>query len=551
MLNKLFALTAILMVSASSYGQSLVINELLASNQSTITDEFAEFDDWVEIYNPTGQAINLAGYFLSDNPANLMKWMFPVDAPAATEIDANGYMILWCDNAIAQGPLHVGFRLTADGEVLYLTGPDGVTVIDFIEFGQQQTDISYGRTCDACPNWTYFNVPTPGAANSQSDPTTEVLFINEVMTGNTAYPFWVDEFGQADRWFEIYNPNPFQVNLAGYFVSVNAASPFQYQFPNNDPVSTTIDANGFLIFWGDNQSFQGANHTNFLLPNSGTLTLRGPDQSVVNSFTWPAIQPNSSYGRANDGGLAAITFTDPTPRASNTLLVIEPETLYINEVMASNVSDTTDVLGDFEDWFEIYNPNSFPIDLAGYYLSDNPDIPDKWRVPENAGSLSVIPAQGYKIFFADTDTEIAWNHTNFRLNGNLGEWLILRGPDGFTIIDQISWNVMAPDTSLGRLTDGGLPWVNFVDTTPEYSNNGASINVDETDKPTTSVYPNPVAVGTPIRLSRPARVEVYSATGQRVASHPAGNQIPTDQLQSGVYILLIDDVQRVKLLVNR
>ena len=550
MLKNVWLAIAALFVLMDGWGQNLVINELIASNQNTITDEFAEFDDWVEIYNPTGESIDLAGYFLSDNPNNLMKWMFPVTAPGETEIAANGYLIIWCDNTVEQGPLHTNFRLSADGEAVYLTGPDGVTVIDSIEFGAQQTDISYGRTCDACPNWTFFNVPTPNAANAQSDPTTDILFINEVMTGNTAYPFWVDEFGQQDRWFEIYNPNPYQVNLAGYFVSINAASPFQYMFPNTNPVSTTIDANGFMIFWADNQSFQGANHTNFLLPNSGTLTLRGPDLSVVSSFTWPAIPQNSSYGRAVDGGLALVTFADPTPRASNTILVLQPENLFINEVMASNASDTTDVLGDFDDWFEIYNPNTYPVDLAGYYLSDNPDIPDKWRVPENAGALSVIPAQGYKLFFADTDTEIAWNHTNFRLNGSTGEWLILRGPDGFTIIDQISWTQMLPDTSLGRFTDGGLPWVDFIDTTPEYSNNGATINVDESKLPVTQVYPNPVAVGMPIQLSRQAKVEVYNTAGQRVASHPLGTQIPTDQLRAGMYILLINDFQRVKLLVN-
>jgi hypothetical protein len=128
--------------------------------------------------------------------------------------------------------------------------------------------------------------------------------------------------------------------------------------------------------------------------------------------------------------------------------------------------------------------------------------------------------------------------------------LILRGPDGFTIIDQISWTQMLPDTSLGRFTDGGLPWVDFIDTTPEYSNNGATINVDESKLPVTQVYPNPVAVGMSIQLSRQAKVEVYNTAGQRVASHPLGTQIPTDQLRAGMYILLINDFQRVKLLVN-
>jgi hypothetical protein len=54
-------------------GQTL-INEYSCSNISTILDAFNEYEDWVELYNSGATAQNLTGYYLSDDPANLMKW---------------------------------------------------------------------------------------------------------------------------------------------------------------------------------------------------------------------------------------------------------------------------------------------------------------------------------------------------------------------------------------------------------------------------------------------------------------------------------------------
>lgn len=542
-----FFLLLLIVVSGFLKGQDLVINELMASNNSTITDEFAEYNDWAEIYN-SGSEVNLAGYYLTDNPNNLIKWQFPDTDPSLTTIGQNDYLLVWLDNTPEQGVLHASFRLMADGESLYLVDPDGETIIDGIEFGQQQTDISYGRECDACSEWIYFNVPTPLAANQVTELPNQLLFINEVMTNNTDNPFWIDEFGETDKWFEIYNPNPYQVNLAGYYVSAGS-NPQQYQFPSDDPVKTTIDANSFSIFWADNQSEQGANHTNFSLPSSGTLTLSGPDGNQVNAYNYPSMPANTSYGRTNDGGLASTQFSAPTPRASNTTIIVQPDVILINELLAINVADTTDLAGDFEDWFELYNPNDYEVDLAGYYISDNPERPTKWQVPTVGGGLTIIPAGGYKLFFADNFPDFAWNHSSFRLSG-AGEWLVVRGPDGFTITDQISWEQQLPDTSYGRLNDGELPWVNFINTTPDASNNGADVRVNEQDYSQTSVYPNPVQRGMDIRFDGFYSYRLFSASGRMLEEGRYSNSLETSRLAPGMYILVLDDRYRAKVLVR-
>jgi len=79
-------------VTANTSAVTLFVNEIMASNQTTISDEAGEFEDWVEIYNPTAASINLAGLHLSDNPDNPDKWAFP-----NVSIPANGYLLIWAD----------------------------------------------------------------------------------------------------------------------------------------------------------------------------------------------------------------------------------------------------------------------------------------------------------------------------------------------------------------------------------------------------------------------------------------------------------------------
>lgn len=545
---KLFYSLILGVFSLGVQAQELYINEIMARNGSVYADEFLEFDDFVEIYNP-GAEIDLAGYYLTDNVSNLMKWLIPDTDPSVTTVPSGGYLLFWCDNMIDQGANHAGFSLTSDGEDIFLVAPDGVTIIDGITFGPQQRDISFGRACDGCDEWVYFNVPTPLATNMQTQLPNQLLFINEVMINNN-HPFWLDEFGENDRWFEIYNPNATQVNLAGYFVSVSAGNPLQYQFPSNDPVNTTIPAGGFRIFWGDNSPEQGPQHMNFNLPlQGGTITLRGPDEAVVNAYTYTSMTAGVSYGRSTDGGASSIIFDDPTPRASNTLVVIHPPQLYINELLTINLTGITDFNGDLDDWFEIYNPNDFDVDVAGYYISDNPGNPDKWRVPETSGNLTVIPANGFKLFWADGVPETAHNHASFKLS-SVGEWLVLRGPDAFTIIDQISWTQQYADTSFGRFVDGEPEWVLFVETTPEASNNGATINVLEAETPVLHVYPNPVVAGSPVRFDKTVQCDVFSASGRMVKSINNQDYLSTEGMAAGMYILVVDGYYRIKLMVQ-
>lgn len=156
----------LIFISAPAFAQ-LSINEIMASNASIVTDNEGQYDDWIEIYNAGSVSINLADYYLTDDPNNLTKWQIPNTSSAETTIDANGYLIFWLDNDPEEGAHHVNFKLSASGEYIALIDTDGTSVLDSTSFGEQTTDISYGRKTDGIGSFSFLN-PTPNAMNNGS-----------------------------------------------------------------------------------------------------------------------------------------------------------------------------------------------------------------------------------------------------------------------------------------------------------------------------------------------------------------------------------------------
>ena len=152
--------------AVNMFNPSLFVNEIMAINDSTISDESGEFDDWFEIYNPEDYPVRLEGFYVSDKKDNLTKWQFPA---SDIEILPGDYIIIWCDEDQEQGATHTNFKLSGNGEFIALVSPDGETVIDSISFPQQQPDISYGRVEDGVDEWGFFETPSPGAGNQILD----------------------------------------------------------------------------------------------------------------------------------------------------------------------------------------------------------------------------------------------------------------------------------------------------------------------------------------------------------------------------------------------
>ncbi len=123
----------------------VVINEFLASNDSLIADPQGEYDDWIELYNNTGNAIDLSAAYFSDNELRPTKWQFPGN----TIIPGHGYLIVWADEDSLQTGLHTNFKLSASGESLRLSDTGGA-IVDSVRFGAQTTNVAMARV----PNGT-------------------------------------------------------------------------------------------------------------------------------------------------------------------------------------------------------------------------------------------------------------------------------------------------------------------------------------------------------------------------------------------------------------
>ena len=147
---------------------NLVINEFMADNDSFITDQDGDYDDWIELYNNSDQAINLSAYFLSDKGDDPYQWTFP-----NVTIEAGGYLIIWADNDEEQDGLHANFKLSASGETILLTNSDK-ELVDQVTFLQQSVDKSTGRIpngtgdfVDMEPTFESMNINSTTSVRSQ------------------------------------------------------------------------------------------------------------------------------------------------------------------------------------------------------------------------------------------------------------------------------------------------------------------------------------------------------------------------------------------------
>lgn len=122
---------------------SLVITEFMAANDAGLVDEDGDFSDWIEIHNPTNEAVTLDGWSLTDNADELSRWGFPNRSLAPGE-----YALVFAsgkDRTPTEGELHTNFRLDKDGEYLAIVDPAGEAVHAFgAAYPKQSGDVSYG-----------------------------------------------------------------------------------------------------------------------------------------------------------------------------------------------------------------------------------------------------------------------------------------------------------------------------------------------------------------------------------------------------------------------
>ncbi|MBN8823481.1 CotH kinase family protein [Spirosoma sp.] len=273
-----------LCINFSARSQQLYINELMASNQTTLADQTGAFEDWFEIYNPNSFSVNIAGYFITDNLTNPTKYQF-VSGSTKTIIPANGFLLVWASGQTNRGADHIGFSLSASGEQLGLYQPDGTTVVDTLRFGPQRADISWGRQPNGSASWVYFQKAnsTPKASNN----------------GKTGYTAWLagPTFSQAGGFYS-----------TGFNLALSASDPtatIYYTLDGSDPDPT--NPNSVTYTYKNRYTEQPGQPSGPLLtgsyqtfPYSTTIAITdqtsSPNKLSVKSSTWnytPTYFPTS------------------------------------------------------------------------------------------------------------------------------------------------------------------------------------------------------------------------------------------------------------------
>jgi hypothetical protein len=227
---------------------AVVINEVMAHSNAG--------PDWIELYNTTGESINIGGWFLSDNDRdepNLMKYRIA----DGTIIDGNDYLVFYQDtdfNDLSDPGCLVPFALSENGEEVILSShidPNGMLTgyREVEDFGASATNVSFGRYFKSSTgnyNFVAMDYNTPDSNNAY--PKVGPVVINEIMynppTGN-----------QKEEYIELHNITGQHVTLyrADKFTPWKFTDGIDYVFSASSLV--TIPAYGYLMIVKDEASF--------------------------------------------------------------------------------------------------------------------------------------------------------------------------------------------------------------------------------------------------------------------------------------------------------
>ncbi|HDS85217.1 MAG TPA: DUF1080 domain-containing protein, partial [Phycisphaerales bacterium] len=363
-----------------AFSDTVVINEFMASNGGTIADEDGDFEDWIELYNAGGEAVNLAGWGLSDDVDRPFRWIFP-----DVVIDPGQYLLIWASgkdrrpdqNTYRDGILRQVYMEIPGGTVEDLithpSFPDSPTIQNLVtDYFEAPTNFAdhYGQRMHGYilpPMSGYYTFWISGDngsrlyLSSDDDPANMTAIAEIPDSGWSNYPRHWDRYPEAQQSDPIYLQEGqyyyicalMKEDVGGDHLAV------RWQLPNGvmeEPIP------GSRLFVKSTQL-----HTNFSISSDGEpLLLTAPDETVLDSVEPVALIRDVSYGRVVDGGPIWGYYTEPTPQASNTA-----SPAYAGIAAAPEVSHPS---GFYADPFQMAMNVDDP-DAMVYYTLDG-SIPD-------------------------------------------------------------------------------------------------------------------------------------------------------------------------------
>ncbi len=276
-------------------------------------------------------------------------------------------------------------------------------------------------------------------ALASTSPAAGPVLLSEVLASNqgavvvgTALPDFV----------ELHNPTTSSVALTGATLTDGSATSTPFVFP----AGSQLGPGARLVVWCDRDLPLPAPHALFGLGATGDrLRLTGPEGTLWDELAFGLQVADLALARLPEGSANGTwQLALPTPgEANRAQATAPPDALFLNEWMASPRT------GD--DWIEVFNAASLPVELGGLVLTDSLSQPPPNRaVP----ALSFIAAHGHVQFFASDLRQPDADHLDFRLSAS-AETVSLMARDRVTLLDRVTYGPQAADVAQGRTPDGG------------------------------------------------------------------------------------------------
>ncbi len=290
----------------------LVISEASSANRTYARSADGGCYDYIELHNTSAQAVDISGYALTDDPNDLQKYVFP----EGTSVPAGGYLLIYASGRVDSpgGELHAPFKLSSDGESVLLTDREG-RAVSGVELPALLGDQAYSLDEDG--NYTVGLAPTPGMAN---DAGSAGALRAQVAQGNASgvciNEFMASEKDRPHDWLEIYNSSAQAVDISGWGLSDDAASPRKWRFPQG----TVVQPGGYLTLFlsgTDGVDSDGVLNASFRLSADGgySLTLSDASGALLDRVFVPEQYTAVSYARMADGNF--LYATEATPNRAN------------------------------------------------------------------------------------------------------------------------------------------------------------------------------------------------------------------------------------------
>ena len=291
-----------------------------------------------------------------------------------------------------------------------------------------KTTVSYGSDAENKYPTTYFRK----SITLESEPTRSDVFLLNY---------------QIDDGFIVY-VNGYEAGrfqMPGGNVSFNT---FASTYAGDEPLTGTIEISSSLFKSGNNviaveiHNNKASSRDIFWAAEVFTTLGSASDKFLS---TEPVMKLSN-----DDSALSLVACFTPLSDAERAAQGLTP--VRINEVSAQNSIYVNEQFKR-NDWLELYNTTSSPIDVEGMYLTNNINKPTLYKITKGSTETStVIPAHGYLIIWCDKLETESQLHASFKLDNNSGTLMLTAADESWS--DQFAYTRHEGDQSVGRYPDG-------------------------------------------------------------------------------------------------